>query len=1645
MSLHPIKTTEHIRSAYLRYLKTIKPFQEDWLRKAFAEAIEEENLLVKGPFVEISPPFEPGVSLRDLVREEILSPLFERLCTPNNLPYKRALYKHQEIAIRKVVAGRNIIVATGTGSGKTETFLIPILNSLLREQEQGRLHYPGVRTLLLYPMNALANDQMKRLRGLLRNFQSITFGRYVGETAQDPSEARELFRKNFPEETPAENELLSRKEMQVSPPHILLTNYAMLEYLLLRPADSTFFDGPTGDYWRFIVIDEAHVYDGANATEMAMLLRRLQDRIRRPGQKLQCIATSATLGGPEDYSNIVQFANGLLNPSFEWQMDDTDRQDVVSAARMSTQALGQTWGRGTPELYRQLYDFIDTRQLASLAPGDLLQRVSAISRSNDIPADILAHTGSYARQDLSNVLPRFLYALLKGDENVHRLQTRLRTDPDFLDIIAPEIFPETQEPAQAVVDLVALSVIAKANPGEMPLLPARYHVFARALEGAFLCLNEVAHRESGAPRLFLRRFKFCPHCGSRVFELANCTRCGEAYLIGNETPGRELKEGKQAFFKIDPECTYLTQSSVVYDAIEARQTSYFVLGQQLPSMYDEDEAVSANAGIDAMQDDARLDPRLLCPVCGMVRSKFELERCSCGVPEFEVSQVDIGQKKTLQRCVSCSTQGSSGVVYRFLTGQDAPVSVLASALYQHLPGGKDSKSKELPGEGRKLLNFTDNRQNAAFFAPYLERSHLRNMRRRLIMLTLEKLTEQAARGDLRLQDLVDRLVARAEEAGVFTLEQSLHERKRTAAIWLMLEFSPLDRRISLEGLGVLRIRPVRPPQWSAPNFLKEDPWRLADDQAFDLIHLLLNTLRGQGAVTYLIGEDDIARNEAFAPRNKAFYFRREGSNPVKGIFGWLPAEGFSNARLDLLKRFLIRRGFAEPGAVREAKKALVDLWEYLSSSNSPWRTHLPGGAVGDLGVLYRIAHTMWELQPDIHTPPQGWYICDRCQNISPVSLEKTCPTFGCSGELEPLERHAEALESNLYRDIYLRGDPIPLSAEEHTAQWTQQAAAEVQNRFIRGELNLLSCSTTFELGVDVGDLQAVVMRNVPPSTANYVQRAGRAGRRTDSAAFALTFAQRRSHDLNYYRDPKRMIAGRVKPPVVTLTNEKIIGRHLRSVVFAAFFRWAKEQHERTFSKVGQFFAPDNKALGPELLCEFLDRRPEPLRQALQRIIPPDLHASLGVADWTWIGSLMNSDKTGDLDKAIVEIDSELAQFEELVNGAVKERKFKQADYFSQVMNQIRDRDLLGFLGSRNVLPKYGFPTDVVELKTNHLSIFEASRIELDRDLRVAISEFAPGGEVVAAKRVWVSQGIRRLPNHEWEPFNYVVCGNCNKFYYNVGDLQAVCSCGHSLTDKPHLRGQFIIPEDGFIAAPDTRSPGDTPPKRTYASRVYFAERRLSDGDLELDKDPLELDGELSRAGLQIYKRYSRRGWLALVNKGFGQGFRVCLTCGYAEPVQFPPAKTKEHKNPLSGKSCKGTLKPFHLGHHFMTDILEVKTNLPLLGDTPTFSLLYALLDGASHALEIRRDDIDGTIYPQGLGEPPALILYDNVPGGAGHVKRIHENLRPVVEAALDRVARCECGEETSCYNCLRNYRNQFFHDILQRGSAIKLLNMFLGS
>jgi len=1553
-----IGTGALLSATYRRYLRSLLPVRDPALAAALADCIAASPLLTKGPLLEATPPYRTGTTLRGLIGEGVLDPAFARLGSPA-LPLDRPLYLHQEQALRKAAAGRNLVVATGTGSGKTESFLLPVLSALTAEHATGTLG-PGVRALLLYPMNALANDQLRRLRRLLADAPQVTFGRYTGDTPERAAEGASLYESLNPGEPRRPNELLSRQEMRDNPPHLLLTNYAMLEYLLLRPADMELFEGKHGGHWRFVVLDEAHVYDGAKAEEVGMLLRRLRERVGR-GQgdaAFQAIATSATVG--DHPRAVTDFAAKLFDAPFEWVDGDQARQDLVGAQRVDIPA-GPLWGPLGPDGYLGL--------AASADPAAAL-----VDRAAHEPAAAGLRGAGSASGDAA--------LLLAHERAMARLRILLAASPRPFAGLAAEVFTGTEGPRAEAALAALVSVGAKIRDGVgSPVLSARYHLFARATEGAFTCLNP------GRPHVSLARREICPDCSGTVFEFGGCKRCGAVHLAGSVERG----SGGERF----------TSRTVRPD----RRT--WLLLDTPAEMTDEDDEVLEQAATATARD------AMLCGRCGALHTAAVTGHAvaaatgtaPCGCPAAGLRPVRrlAAASGTPNGCLACGARGT-GMVRLLESGNEAAAAVLATALYQALP--PDEELADRPGGGRKLLTFSDSRQAAAFFAPYLESSHALVRQRRLILDGLARATARDA--EATVDDLIEETAAAAGRAGVFSRRESRQGRRREAARWVMRELVALDERQSLEGLGLLRVGLGADPSWRPPGPLLD--LGLSAPECVLLLTELLRTVRLQGALT--MPEEVDPGDEMFDPRRGPIYVRGDGAEARLRVLSWLPTRGV-NKRLDYLRRLLA--AVAGPGSGVDARDVLAGCWRALGAAPDGW---LQATALPRLGRVHQVDHTWLTLRPG----GSDLWRCSLCRRVTAVALRGVCPTLGCTGELTA----DRADDDGHYRALYRQTAPVPLVAREHTAQWTGLEASDIQQRFLAGEVNVLSCSTTFELGVDVGALSAVLLRNMPPTTANYIQRAGRAGRRSGTAALVVTYAQRRSHDLSRYAEPESMLTGQIRSPYVPLGNPRIDRRHAHSVALAAFFRDAKENGGREWKTAGDFFLPGGGEPPCGAVRGYLTPVPAEVGTALRAVLPESAWPQIGLTDGTWVDQLC-----GLLDRVRAELAHDVATFEERRSEAFAARRSDLAARFERSIATITRRSLIGYLANRNVLPKYGFPVDTVELRTAHCDSQVGARLELNRDLSVAIHEYAPGAELIAGGVLWRSAGIYRLPGRELITRSYTVCRGCQHYREGGPDLEPACSaCGRPAEGPVR---EYCVPEFGFIADPRTGKPGHVPPQRSWNGAVHV---------VSLGEELAEIRWQAGTGALAWCHSGTRGRLVALAEGPGGGGFLICDWCGWGAPNRGRPART--HVNPLRGKPCTGPLRWRSLAHTYETDILRLRLDAPGLGSMAQWqSLLYAVLAGAADGLEISHADIDGLVH-SGADGRSGLVLFDTVPGGAGSVLRIAGALDTVIRTAVRRVASCDCGPETSCYGCLRTPRNERYHEDLSRGAALGALESLHG-
>ena len=1570
MPLDPIATATRIEESYSRYLRTtLRPRDAHLETQLQKLLLLPEHRLGKGPILQAAAPYERGSSVQQLVEQGVLNKGFLDL-KPTAFPIDRPLYVHQENAIRHITQGSNALVATGTGSGKTESFLIPILNHLLGERLPNTLSDPGIRALLLYPMNALANDQVKRLRQLFEAFPDITFGRYTGETEHEQKKALDQYRISFGRD-PLPNELISRETMKETPPHVLITNFAMLEYLLLRPSDSPFFDGPSGKHWKFITLDEIHTYDGSKGAEIAYLLRRVRDRVvQSEKKKIQYIGTSATLGsGPQDDPLLVDFAHAIFD-------EDFDTSCLIKPLRIAMTGVDKSWTIDETQT-RLLLDHLDE----SATPATLTQFASSIGCPHFEAKESIAAT---------------LFELLIGETHIHDLRSQLAlASIDIYTAVQALHFSNPQH----IIDLVELACKA-VDDKETPLLPARYHFLLRALEGAFICIDEEhPNREN----LFLDRHLNCPACAQagrtrRLFEFGACRRCGSSFVLGNETNHDDTGI-----------------SLLIHAGPYERKLVHLLLGRHTVQD-NEDDLV-----FDDELESASPEEILLCSSCGSFGTRSILANC-CQQPSHRpVTLAKAGKNGITRKCPACSGSTTHNIVFRFLSGVDASGSVIASTLYQDIPTDPNPTKGAVAG-GRKLLTFSDSRQEAAFFAPYFDRTHSRAIQRRLIWETLIRLNKTDPALCPRPDDLVPRLVAIAKEYSIFSPNSSAISQADLVRKWIFSEIISYDSDLNLEGTGIASISPVIPNDLVVPAGMI--PQGMREAETLTLIEQLIATLIDKRIVTPMDGIE--MSDPIFSPLNFEVHLR--GQNSSKYVVAWEPKPGSMNSRLDIVERTFIDRN-----SPTDAREWLKNVWGWFTSPNSPWGQLVASVPTkGSIGAAWQVNPKFLEFR--LRDDSKEIFECNRCRDIQWTRVGTVCTRYRCTGQQVPM---LHSLDDNHYRYQYMNLEPIPAVVEEHTAQLGNKEAAKRQTEFVNGEINVLSCSTTFELGVDVGEIQTVFLRNMPPGPANYVQRAGRAGRRAGSPALTVTFAQRKNHDQHFFRYPSAMIDGEVSAPIVEVLNEDIARRHIHSIALAEFLRYASKKWNIDPRNVEEFFIQEfDGASLSEQWRQWLLSYPDSLKQAVKRVLPASLHSALKVEVWGWVHDLVNKPTQnggGSLWVSEDDLRTSLSALANEISRLIEDNKIQIAANIQKVERTIKTGPYLSQLSRRTVLPKYGFPVDSVPLDLSKGGTANAFRLDLDRDLTQAIVDYAPGSQVVADKKVWESEGVKipnglQLRTYEWRE-----CKECNsltsKLFIGEDSIDACAVCG---SNKSVGRGKFIWPEFGFIG--NLKGPaGDQRPVKVGYAKPYFVDYQDSP-----KPEPMSVGNRI------VNVLQSRLGEVHLINRGTGAGFCLCRSCGRMESV--PPSNKKgklpewKHTRPGTAYDCSYRLREFvSLGHQYRTDVLEVRLGIP--GTWDMYQSALQALVAALPSVGIKREDVQGMLrFIQ--NQPPSLLLVDAVPGGAGHAKRIRQMIEPLIHAALLRAENCSCGLDSSCYGCLRAYDNQQIQDSLIRQDAIRILQHF---
>ena len=1679
--MRPTLAAEELRRTITQYLTTTFALDDELTRDALEDFLNDPAVgIFRGPYLRVRTPFRPADERwrRDL---EWQPPAWFRP------------YRHQATAFGRLSTvhgpARPTVITTGTGSGKTESFLYPILDHCRRARRAGR---PGVKAVLLYPMNALANDQAQRLDELLQDpeLAQVSAGLYIGEKAA----------------TPFRRLLTERGAIRRARPDILITNYKMLDLLLQRAEDLPLWEGADPAY---VVVDEFHTYDGAQGTDVAMLLRRLASAlgVSEPGRPLGRIcpvATSATLA-----SNAA---------------DDGDvRDDLLAVAE-------EVFGTPFPvesvitEDRRSVEEFVDDidyelplptpHELAALpdpAEGD-----AAVARlAEAVVGEAITDPAELGARLKRHILTSAVLTVLDGGPaDLRDLLIRLPRHGAYAWGTAVRIQPAAA--ATALARFVALLSQARApEDPTRPLLHIEAHLWVRAVsrlmrrvgrQPAFLWSGDPAEPDSG---------------GNTVFPSAEGSGAPE-------TTARQLGRPLPAIY-----CRYCGRSGWMAISTEADPTELVTRPERI-----------YRAGFTA--DRRRRRPLILAT---------DAESTRPGAPDLPVlvlepagdrlrpldSARDLGDHPVpgapvladlrkdpaaddaaeADRCPACGLD--NGI--RFL-GVGLP-SLASVAVTQLFTGG------ELPEPERKTLLFSDSVQDAAHRAGFVADRAYSFSLRALVTRQLREDTPTA------LNDLIGDLVTAATEPATLAavVPPDLHDLPGVAELLAGGSVTQPTWDLVAERLAFavvvefgLRSRPGRTlelTRTAAVDVAVED-----SDQIAALAHDLHQRLPGQ-----IVTDGDLPSAEAYLTHVHGLLQRLRTSGAIR--HNWLvPYLADSGSR-----RWLIwggrpagmpafPRGLSAPVFLLDRPRRRASKFD-VATAPSGWYVdwtarclRIPQSAapaylaallpmLADAGVLasrstsdggrvYGLlpGHIRAQLLADGRLP-DAVVRCDFCRRNQPVFpgaeavwRDQPCPRYRCPGNLRGRDPDASLGRDfgvDYYRQLYRDAEPYQVVAAEHTGVLSradrERIEAGFRTRTRYTDPNVLSATPTLELGIDIGDLSAVILASLPPGPANYVQRSGRAGRRTGNA-MVLTLVDRRPRDLYYLAQPLEMIAGTIAPPGCYLSAVEILRRQYFAHIVDLAARGALPGVLPLPRLTSQLF---NGGWLAEIVAAATERATELVEGflALFPSAPEDVDAAFAH------GELREFAATGLIERAkgaervfaarIEELRVRLTAVDEALGRFIpgdtddKELFGELRAEQRQVRRRLNDvavrRDAHGTLVELGLLPNYTLHDNGVTLEgslywQDRDDTFHTDDREYRRSAQLALTELAPGNTfyVDGYKHRITGLDIGTAARPLWQTWR--LCPGCGyvRTHQAQEDTSPCPRCGSGAIADQSCVQSVLAPER--VTARDRREDVRVSDDSDDRDRMYYEVATA------IDIDPAELAPEAWRHTSATFGvDFARKATVRRLNLGrlrfdiqptaavAGEqvrltGFTVCTRCGYATP-----------EDPASTGSTSGGQNPHRpwcprrrtpttdgdrqlvLAHELVTEAIRIL--LPAVTtsiEERRASFAAALRAGiAAHY----RGDPDhlriayASMPDQDTGERRRfLVLYDSLPSGTGYLHRLADPaaFKAVLTDARTVIENCVCVLEgrAACHRCLLSHVPADEHPLVSRAEALRMLADLLG-
>lgn len=1691
-----------LRTRLQRYIEAAYHLRDASVVAERRALLAETGAIAREPFLETTPSYEVGESYGALGLPQPIGAVFDEFAIwqPGIGIFPRP-YRHQAEALRAFFKDRrDLIVSTGTGSGKTEIFLWSILGSLINEASTRPASYqiPGCRALLLYPMNALVSDQIARLRRMFgherlsawlraRYGRQVRFGMYTSRTPypglrdarKDNEYVDRLLRyyldledaanRDGPESEsarlvadlrmrgrwpakdlrgfagavggrwdkrlltqPGDCELLTRHEMQQTCPDILITNYSMLEYMLMRPIERNIFSqtrrwlASHPDNALILVLDEAHLYRGTAGAEVAYLIRRLQARLDLPRERLRCILTSASLG-PE-------------------QTIEADALAFAEALTGSPNAGGRSFqvvrGYREPRPPARPGSVAEARALAAFDQERFAWRAADPVQAAAAVAALGKALGWPPVADLvdSAALQRYLYERLYGFGPVEMLIAESTGNAISLENLAARLFPDTEPHVARRATEALLTLGVYAHNGQRPLLQTRLHLLLRGLPSLWACVNPHCSACLSATkeppllgRLYTEPRTHCA-CGARVYELLAHRSCGAVFLRVFGTDAQATFYWHEAGGRIDHEMQLLHEDWLIVEQ---------------PLRKHESDGLVEPIWMDMRTGRVTSDP----PADPENYRQFWRTTAKARQGAGDDDNSPDSQAYPFVRCPVCN-QKAPDQVSDLATRGERPFANIIHEQFLTQPPAKPF-SERFPNGGRKVLLFSDGRQKAARLARDLPREVELDVFRQALALAVHRLKM------LNCEPVIgDRLYA-AFVAVCYELRLHFFDREFDSQAQLLRHMRDFKRFHDADLAQVLT--ESESPFGDPPLLYRQHLLDQVANPFYDLYSL---------GVMVASPSRSMLRKIQREIENLPEQLR----NNIETIATFWVRELLERGAFDRSLPFYVRARVLAFDRAPEYGKPLRDFEKALKEEfriNDEQLKQLRKALYDTL--IEQDRHGLAYLRPSALAltlaADDAWHRCATCGNLQHAPFLGQC--IACGGrrlELRPPGDPTIAARLDYYRqpirDVLRGKRPAHITAEEHTAQLAHRdagsvyaTAEEFELRFqdiVLGEdkppVDVLSCTTTMEVGIDIGSLVAIGMRNVPPQRENYQQRAGRAGRRGTALSTVVTFAQNGSYDQFYYHHPEEIIAGDPRRPFLSIDRPALARRHIHAYLIQTFFhesidRFApaereRLEHERTtlFTALGtraEFFS----GAGPLSFTAFqqwlTDRCASPGSDLSQRIA-------------AWLPGLVGGERIEEKAAFVRTIARQFIESLEQLRASLRLPEQKGPGG-----NGSRNQNLLDALFDAGLLPTYAFPTDVVAFY-----VFERDgesvkiKEQPQRDKALALSEYAPGRLLVINKETYRVGGIyapgssnapvRKL--FEQPLSRYVYCPGCTYVRHDSSPFTpgaARCPvCQNMLQSRPFLDPPGFAPEGG-------RPVGE----RDDDQEISYA----TEAQLLL---PAALEQLEWRTGRWAHLQYAfaENQQFILVNRGSdNEGFEVCERCGATWPAGSAPESAHNRPYPVPGyqrrDQCRGPLHktPIYLGTTFRSDLLILRCTLADPLDTnPRAPWLHDALRTTAEVLALAASRVLDTdpaeigagyrFLPDGskLGHVD-LYVFDTAAGGAGYAAEAGVELGKILNAALDLVESCPRDCERSCTRCLRHYGNRFWHAALDRRLAAHML------